>query len=49
MSMALRMMSGRSPRRNGSPPLNVIQAGERPSDRKTWAHSSASSSLTLRS
>ena len=47
--VAVRMMSGRSLRRNGSPPLKVSQAGALPSDAKTRPHSSASSSLTLRS
>jgi hypothetical protein len=47
--VAERMMSGRSPRRNGSPPLKVIHAGARPTERKTAAHSSASSSFAFRS
>ena len=48
-STAEPMMSGRSPRRKGSPPLKVIHAGARPRDLNTRVHSSASSSLTLRS
>jgi hypothetical protein len=47
--MAERMMSGRSPRRKGSPPENVIQVGALPIEAKTRSHSSAVSSLTLRS
>ncbi len=46
---AMPMMSGRSPRRKGSPPLKVIHAGARPKDLNTCSHSAASSSLTLRS
>ena len=47
--MADRMMSGRSPRRNGSPPLKVIHVGAVPMEANTRPHSSAVSSLTIRS